>query len=162
MRYITERLRGDAGQQLVRARRHLRRLRGDESGNAPLEMAMMVVFFFAFVGLVMVAGRLNVANTEVDAAARTAARTISMARDPHGAVGVAEDEAADAVGAGSSMCEDWTFPEPEIDQGAGTVTVTIRCDVAVDDAFLGLLDMGPTVGVSREVTEVLDQYRSET
>lgn len=133
----------------------MRRSARDDRGNAPLEMGVLAVVFLLFISIIVAAGRLNVAHADVESAARTAARTISMARDPHGAVPAAREDAADAVRAGTSLCENWQF-HPDI-SGDGTVTVTLRCDVRIDNHLLGLPG---SMRVEQSAIEVRDRYRS--
>lgn len=126
----------------------------DDRGSGPIEMVAMTVVFVLFIGLAIVVGRMNLGNSQVEGAARTAARTISMARDPHAAVADARGDAAAAVGAGTDRCQDWAFSE---NITTDSVTVTVSCDVQIDQTFLVPLGR---VTVEQSVTEVRDQYRS--
>lgn len=117
-------------------------------------MAFMVVVFVLLLGMAIAIGRMNLGNSEIEGAARTAARTISMARDPHAAVAQAQVDAASAVGSGSDRCQDWFFGADITD---AEVAVTVRCHVQIEQAIL--VPLG-SVTVEQTVTEVRDQYRS--
>jgi Flp pilus assembly protein TadG len=127
-----------------------------DRGSGPIEMAFMTAVFVLLIGAAIVFGRMNLGNSEVEGAARGAARTISMARDPDEAVARARQDAAGAVGANTDRCENWEFGA---DVSAAEVTVTLRCDVRIDQAFL--VPLG-AVTVEKTVTEVRDQYRSDS
>lgn len=93
--------------------RRLRRLRQDrERGSEALEAAVGVPAFLLFVGLIIFAGRLEIAHQAVDAAASDAARSASIARTQ----GAAEN-AGSAAGSSSLA-----------NQNVDCVTKTINVD----------------------------------
>jgi hypothetical protein len=104
--------------------------------------------------LLIYAGRMNAGHAAVESAARHAARTISIARDPSLALGVAEDDAAVTVRVGSALCESMDFAPLVAD---GEVTVTVTCQVDLSE--LALLPVPGTATVSATATEVIDRHR---
>jgi Flp pilus assembly protein TadG len=131
------------------------RLRRDDRGEGALDISVMATCFFVPVLLLLIyAGRMNSGHAAVESAARHAARTISIARDPTQALGVAEDDAALTVKLGSALCESMDF-DPLI--GDGEVTVTVTCQVDLSE--LALLPVPGTATVSATATEVIDRHR---
>jgi hypothetical protein len=126
----------------------------DDRGSAPVELAVLAIVSFAFIVFIVFAGRLNVGSAHTEAAARSAARTISAARDPRAATGVAEADARTTVREGSAMCTSMGF-EPDI--SADRVEVTITCQVDLSEATL--LSVPGTMTVSATADEVIDRYR---
>lgn len=134
----------------------MRRGAAKDEGFGPIELAGAVFVFFSFLGLVWVAGRINLSHSEVEASSRTAARTLSMARDPHSLVAEVRQDVATAVGAGTDRCGSFAF---SADISDAVVEVTVTCHVNIEQP---LLSMAPSMRVSRTVEEVRDQYRSES
>jgi Flp pilus assembly protein TadG len=131
------------------------RLRRDDRGEGALDISVMATCFFVPCLLLLIyAGRMNSGHAAVESAARHAARTISIARDPTQALGVAEDDAALTVRLGSALCESMDF-DPVI--GDGEVTVTVTCQVDLSE--LALLPVPGTATVSATATEVIDRHR---
>jgi Flp pilus assembly protein TadG len=142
----------------LRFLRSLRSLRDDDRGSAASELIVLTVVSFAFVLVIVLAGRVNVGSAHTEAAARAAARTISLARDPASAVGRAEDEAALIAEEGSAVCETMTF-DPDIT--AAQVTVTVTCQVDLSEVA-NLLKVGAEHEVTGTATESIDPYREAT
>jgi hypothetical protein len=128
-------------------------MRGDR-GSAGTELIIMTVVFAAFVAAVVFAGRVNVGYSHVEAAARAAARTITIERDAQGAVARARSQAADIVKVGSPMCQSMSFA-PSISETE--VTVEVSCVVDLSEA--GLIGVPGSTRVEASATEAIDQYR---
>lgn len=126
----------------------------DERGSAQVELVVLAVVSFLFVAMIVFAGRLNVGSAHAEAAARSAARTISVARNPEAAVADARAAAEQTVEVGSAMCRSMGF-----DYGItpDEVTVTIDCQVDLSEATL--LEVPGSMNVSATASEVIDQYR---
>ena len=131
--------------------------RRDDGGSAVVEVVVLAPVFFVFIALVIFVGKLNVGSAHVEAAARSAARTISLSRDPAGARAEAEATARQMVKEGKKMCETMTF---DADITAAEVTVTVSCVVNLREA--GLLPVPGTKTVTSSATEVIDRYREST
>jgi hypothetical protein len=127
----------------------------DERGTGALDISVMgVCFFVPVILLVVFAGRMNAGHAAVESAARHAARTISIARDPAAGVATAQDDAAVTVREGSPMCRDMDLDhviEP------AQVTVTVTCDVDLSE--LVLLPVPGDESVSATAVEVIDAHR---
>ncbi|WP_433474529.1 TadE family protein [Spirillospora sp. CA-142024] len=111
-----------------------------ERGSMSLEMVLVTPIFIAFLLFLAGAGRMVDAKSQVDGAARDAARAASIARS----AGSAQSLAADTASAGLRGT-DWCSGGPSVqtdvsDWGpGGRVGVTITCDVDLGDlAFIGL------------------------
>lgn len=138
----------------LRLRRRGRPARPDDRGSAHVELVILAVVSFLFIAFIVFVGRLNVGSASAEAAARSAARAISVARQPELAVASAEADAAAMVKLGSPMCATWQF-DRVIDPAE--VTVTITCNVDLSEA--SLLQVPGTMPITATATEVIDQYR---
>jgi hypothetical protein len=121
-----------------------------------VELPVIAVFVFAPLLLLCVfVGRMHAGQGAVESAARHAARTISIARDPAAAVDVAEGDAATTVRAGSPRCLDMGMSHTV---ATDRVTVTITCTVDLSEATL--LPVVPGVQtVSATAVEPRDRHR---
>jgi hypothetical protein len=128
----------------------------DDRGSGVVELPVIAVFVFVPLLLLCVfVGRMHAGQGAVESAARHAARTISIARDPAAAVGVAESDAATTVRAGSPRCVDMGMSHTV---ATDRVTVTITCTVDLSEATL--LPVVPGVQtVSATVVEPRDRHR---
>ncbi len=130
------------------------RCRGD-GGNGALDLTVMGMCFFVPVILLLIfAGRVNAGHAAVESAARHAARTISIARDPAAAEGVAQSDAATTVREGSAMCLSMDF-SAQVD--AAQVEVTVSCQVDLSE--IALLPVPGTRTASATAVEVIDRHR---
>lgn len=133
--------------------------RCDDRGSGVVELPVMAVFFFApLVALAIFVGRVHAGYSAVESAARHAARTISIARDPGEAVGVAEADASATVRVGSARCRDMNFTHAVTTE---EVTVTVTCTVDLSEA--SLVPVIPGVqSVSATSVEPRDRHRETT
>jgi hypothetical protein len=115
---------------------------------------VLAVVSFGFVATIVFAGRMNVGSAHTEAAARAAARTISIARNPAGARDQAEAEARRIVDEGSAMCREMQFAAQITPLD---VTVTITCKVDLEQAALAAVP--GSMDVRADATESIDQYR---
>lgn len=123
----------------------------DDRGGGAVQLPLMATVFVAFASLMVFVGRVNETSADVEAAARYAARTISLARDPATAVTAAESDAELTVSAGSSACQTMTF-DHTIE--ADYVTVNVTCQVEL--AGLGI---PATWDVTGQAREPIDRWR---
>jgi Flp pilus assembly protein TadG len=137
-----------------RVSRRLHGLARDDRGSAPVELAVLAIVSFLFVVFIVFAGRLNVGSAHAESAARSAARTISEARDPRAAIAGAEADARTTVREGSAMCTSMSFQPSVTDT---EVEVTVACQVDLSEATL--LQVPGTMTVSATADEVIDRYR---
>ena len=142
------------------------RTRRDDGGSAALEMVALMPVHMMFIIAVVFIGKVNNSAANVEAAARSAARTMSFGveRNVVAAADEAEAQASAMVDAGGSFCANDDFFAYEYDPGdpptdPGTVTVSIDCTVDLSQAT-GLGFPG-SYEVDADATEVIDPYREQ-
>ena len=105
-----------------------------------LEMVIVTPIFIAFLLFLAGAGRMVDAKSQVDGAARDAARAASIARSAGSARNLAAETAAVGM-RGTEWCSGGPTVQTDVsDWGpGGRVGVTVTCDVDLGDlAFIGL------------------------
>ncbi|MFF8932338.1 pilus assembly protein [Streptomyces longwoodensis] len=135
-------------------------LNGDR-GSAALGLAIFVPVALALIGLAIACGRVALAEGAADAAARDAARTASLARDP--ASGEADArQAAEASLAGSgihcagiSVVLDTSGLSAPVGQAA-SVTATVSCTAPLSE--LALPGVGGSKTLTSTKTSVVDTW----
>jgi len=138
-----------------------RRSASGDGGTATAELVVLIVVFFAFIAAIVFAGRMTVGSAQVEAAARSAARTISIARDPEASFAVAQDQAEDIAGFGSAICSTMKFV-PVVNPSVDPVTVRVDISCTVDVSDISLIELpGPTITIEASAVEVLDRYRED-
>ena len=135
---------------------------GRERGSAVIEAAIGVPAFMLFVGLIVFAGRVAVANQAVGSAATEAARSASIARTRAQAADTARAAATQALSNQKVNCLRMTisvdtsgFASP-----VGTpasVRATVTCVVNLSD--LAVPGVPGTRTVSASMSSPLDTYR---
>jgi len=129
-----------------------------ERGGAALELVLVVPALVALLLLVVAGGRVVQARGDVDAMARDAARSASVARSPAEAMARAETMVRERVGEGGVQCRE---PSVTADTSAfrpdGVVAVVVTCHV--DLASLSLLGISASRAITAEATEVIDARR---
>jgi Flp pilus assembly protein TadG len=129
--------------------------RGGDGGFSALEIVILVPVIFALLGLIVFGGRRQAALNDVSAAAQTAARTISIARDPEAARTQAQADAAAILQVGSTRCTSMDFAAVV---AGGQVDVTVTCQVQVADLAV-VLPLPGSVPLQGRASEVLDRFR---
>jgi Flp pilus assembly protein TadG len=132
-----------------------------DEGTAIVELTALMIVFFGFVAAIVLAGRVTVGSAHVEAAARTSARTVSLARDPAAAGPEAAAQASAIVNEGSAICQSMDFPDPVIDTSADPATVTVEVTCVVDLSEISVIPVPGTMTVSASAVEVIDRYREE-
>ena len=134
----------------------------DERGAAATEMVLVMPVLIAFLFLVVAAGRLTDAKSDVVAAANDAARAASLQGSQAEAVAQAQAAAAATVSGEGMTCQgggpqvSLTFT-PGFERGA-TVHAVVTCDVNTGD--LALLNLPGVVTVTEHAWEPIDAHRS--
>jgi Flp pilus assembly protein TadG len=135
----------------------VRRSRGD-AGSVTVEVVIITPVAIALMCLVAFVGRTSTAREQVDEAARDAARSASLERDPWSAHAAAETSATTSLTAGGFNC---AATQVDVDTTAfypgGQVSVTVRCDIPLSD--LGLIGLAGTRSVQSRSVSVVDVYR---
>lgn len=144
----------------------LRRRRRGDAGGIAIEAAIVVPGVVGLVLVAVAAGRVQTASGTVEAAARSTARTVSMARSVDGMDELARTTARTTLRQQGVSCRnlevavslgELTTPAGPV----GTVRVGISCEVDLDGLLLGT--NGATLPWTRtvvgEFVSVIDRYR---
>lgn len=133
-----------------------------ERGSATIEAVIAVPAFALFVGLIIFAGRVTVAQQAVEAAANDAARSASISRTQGEAQRTAASSASSTLANQGLRCLSRTvqvdtsgFASP-----AGTpaqVTATVTCQVNLSD--LSVPGVPGTKTVTATMVSAIDTYR---
>lgn len=134
---------------------------GGDRGSAVLETVALLPLYMAFVMAVVVVGKLNNSSANIEAAARSAAREISLARNPYSPAvqNTAEEAAREIADIGSAFCTagGWVFDATVAGTDPIEVNVEIHCTVDLDQAtFLGVPG---TREMTASATEIVDRFR---
>lgn len=131
-----------------------------EAGSAAAELTLLTPLLVLLLAFVVALGRLADARLEVQSAARQAARTATIARDPAAAADQARAIARSALAGHGATCRQLTV---RVATGAfapgGHVTVRVACTVAMTD--LTLLHLPGAQTVTARFTSPIDVYRSD-
>ena len=130
----------------------------DDTASASVELVLLTPIFLVLLLLVVAGGRMALARERVDAAARDAARSGTIAR-------TAEQARAAAVSAATSRLDgeavDCRNLDVAVDTQAfapgGSVTATVTCTVDLDD--LTLLGVPGSRTVTARAVETVDRFR---
>jgi Flp pilus assembly protein TadG len=132
-----------------------------DTGTMSLELALLAPLLVAFMMLMVGLGRVVEAQSQVDGAARDAARAASIARTR----GDAENLATSAADATMSGRRQWCQggPHTAVEWGrtqwrrGGQVTISVQC--AVDLGGLSLIGLAPSKTMTGTATAPIDTLR---
>lgn len=130
-----------------------RRLR-DDRGSASVELAILAPLVGILLACIVLVGRVQIARADLEGAARSAARDLSMARDPDAVQHDVEEGLDVSLKVGSPSCRSLSFT-PVL--RATEVSVTIAC--VVDLQAAAVLPVSGTMTVTAHATEIVDTYR---
>ena len=133
-----------------------------DRGALSLELAILGPVLILFLLLMASAGRIYLAGSGVDDAARDAARAASLQRDPATARAAAQAIADQTLTAQGLHCQSTqvTIPTGGFDTPLGepaSVTVTVHCRVNLAD--VAVPGMPGTKLLTGQFTSSIDQYR---
>jgi Flp pilus assembly protein TadG len=145
-------------ERLLRRRRRLQ----TERGSAVIEAVIGVPALMLFVGLIVFAGRVAIANQAVGSAATEAARSASISRTQHQATDTARATAAQALSNQKVNCVRVTVDVDTSGFSApvgtpASIRATVTCVVNLSD--LSVPGVPGTRTVSASMTSPLDTYR---
>ena len=123
-------------------------------GSASVELAVLAPLIGLLLGAVVLVGRVQLARGDVEGAARSAARDLSIARDPYAAIDIVRASLTDTLNVGSPTCRTLSFT-PAIEPSR--VAVTLSCTVDLQEA--AVLPVPGSMSVSASASEVIDTYR---
>lgn len=140
------------------SRRRPVRGRGDsERGSISVELAVLTPIFALLLLSVVAVGRIQNSRADIESAARSAARDLSIARDPTAAIGRVRAAISQMVNVGSPGCQTLTFT-PTITPE--TVTVVVGCVADLQDA--SILPLPGHMTLTATATEAIDRFREVT
>jgi Flp pilus assembly protein TadG len=137
---------------------------GDDRGSASTEMVLITPVLVAFLFLVVAAGRLTDAKSDVVSVASDAARAASLQGSGAAAAAQAQAIAEDSIAGEGIECIGGVDVNLSYSGGTGgfsrggTVQATVRCDVETGD--LALLNLPGVVTVTEHAWEPIDTHRS--
>lgn len=126
----------------------------DDRGSMSVELVILAPLVGILLASVVLVGRVQNARADIEGAARSAARDLSIARDPYAVVGDIEAGLAATLHVGTSTCQTMAFT-PTIT--ATEVTVTVACQVDLQAA--AVLPVPGSMTVTATATEIVDVYR---
>ncbi len=130
----------------------------NDRGSASLELVLLTPAVVLLLLLVVMGGRYAQARTDVDAAARDAARAGSIARGPDSAIAGGEAAARDRLHEGGVTCRSLTVSlDTSQFRAGGWVTATVDCTVDLGD--LTGLKLPASRTFTSTFTESVDVYR---
>ncbi|MFD9824677.1 TadE/TadG family type IV pilus assembly protein [Streptomyces violascens] len=142
----------------------LHRLLRDDRGSTALTTAIAAPAVLALLALIIAAGRVTLAQGGADAAARAAARTASLTRDPTTADAQARAAAQQALDNSGLHCTQMTVAldtsglAMPVGQAA-TVTATVTCTAPLSDLALPGIPGAKTL--TGTMTSIVDQWRAK-
>jgi Flp pilus assembly protein TadG len=132
-----------------------------ERGSATAELVLLTPLIVGLLLLIVAFGRFAQARSEVDEAARDAARAASIARNETSARTAAEQAAAATLQAGGVSCRTMTVDLDLADfRPGGNVAAHIAC--VTDLADVSLLRLPGSKTFAATSVSVIDTYRATT
>ena len=128
--------------------------RDSERGSVSVELVLLAPIIGVLLVVVVAVGRVENARADIEGAARSAARDLSIARDPLAAIGRVRDATASMVRVGEPGCRQFTF-NATIDRTNVAVDISCVADLDQDN----ILPLPGSMTLSASATEVLDAYR---
>lgn len=125
-----------------------------ERGSAAVELVILAPIFTMLLAAVIVVGRVQSSRADIEGVAHSAARSITLSRDPEAAVGEAHAVATETLRVGSTTCGSMGW---DVSLSEETVTVTISC--SIDLAAASMLPVPATYTVTASSTEIIDRFR---
>lgn len=129
----------------------------DDHGSVTVELVLLAPIFGLLLAFVVAVGRTQSGRADVEAAAQSAARTITVARDPQAAIPLARAEAEQSLPVGSATCRSMGW---DVHVDAERAVVTVSCTIDLPDAAMVPVPASYTVSATGE--EILDVHRETT
>jgi hypothetical protein len=151
---------------LTLPRRICPRQSAGDTGSVSLEIAVVSIVLFTLIGgLLVLAGRSNIAEGSIDSAAKSAARAASLARDADTAQSSGQRAATSELATAGVPCSSWTVSVDTSQFGAAvgqaaSVTATVSCTVSYSDLLIPGLPMPGSRVLTATFTSVIDRYRA--
>jgi Flp pilus assembly protein TadG len=130
------------------------RERDSDRGSVSVELVILAPIIGVLLVAVVAVGRVENTRADIEGAARSAARDLSIARDPHAAIGRVRESTAAMVRVGEPGCRHFTF-NATIDKT--NVAVDITCVADLSDA--AVLPLPGSMALHASATEQIDVFR---
>lgn len=129
-----------------------------DAGTMALELALLTPLLVAFMMVMVGLGRVVEAQSQVDGAARDAARAASLERTTKNADDAAADAAEETL-SGRKWCREQPRTEVDFSQWrrGGQVSVAVHCEI--DLSGLSLIGFTPTKSMTGTATAPIDTLR---
>ena len=131
--------------------------RRSDRGSVSVELVILAPLFGLLLLGVIAVGRVSNARADVDAAARMAARDLSIARDPQGRLADVERTVAETLDVGSASCRSMSMSASVADD---VIEVTVSCSADLQEA--SVLPLPGSLNISGSASEVRDAFRERT
>ncbi|CAN5779967.1 pilus assembly protein [soil metagenome] len=130
----------------------------DERGSLAVELSVLAPILIAFMLLVVFAGRVAQAESDVRSAAQEGARAASLRASPGSADAAARTTVDQNLAASGVACRSANVSVDVSDlQSGGQVAVTVRCTTSFSD--LAMVGAPGTRDFESTAVEVVDTYR---
>jgi Flp pilus assembly protein TadG len=131
---------------------------GDQRGSLAIELSVLAPMLIAFMFLVVFAGRVAQAESEVRSAAHEAARAASLRGSATSAEAAAQATADENLATAGVACGSSTVDVDASDlRAGGQVAVTVRCTTSYAD--LAMFGVPGSRDFEVTAVEVVDTYR---
>ena len=121
-------------------------------------MSVELIILAPIIGVLLVAvvavGRVENARADIEGAARSAARDLSMARDPHAAIDRVRESTAAMVHVGEPGCRQFSF-NATVNESSVAVDISCQADLDAEN----ILPLPGSMTLRASATEVLDAFR---
>ena len=128
--------------------------RDSERGSVSVELIILAPIIGVLLVAVVAVGRVDNARADIEGAARSAARDLSIARDPHAAIGRVRESTAAMVHVGEPGCRHFTF---NASVTRTKVAVDISCQADLDE--VNVLPLPGSMTLRASATEAIDAFR---
>ena len=125
-----------------------------ETGSVAVELVILAPIIGILLLIVVAVGRVENARADIEGAARSAARDLSISRDPAAAVGRVRASTAATLHVGTPGCQQFTFA-PTIETTKVTVAVSCVADLQDDN----ILPLPGSMTLTADASEIIDTYR---
>jgi hypothetical protein len=130
------------------------RNRDSDRGSVSVELVILAPIIGVLLVAVVAVGRVENARADIEGAARSAARDLSIARDPHAAIGRVRESTAAMVRVGEPSCRHFTF-NATIEKS--NVAVDISCLADLDET--NILPLPGSITLRASASEIIDAFR---
>jgi Flp pilus assembly protein TadG len=127
-----------------------------DRGSVTVELVLAAPVFALLLAFVVTVGRTQSSRADVEAAAHTAARTLTLSRQPRAAIAQARADAEATLPVGSATCRTMGW---DAQLSAERAVVTVSCMIDLSDAAMLPVPASYTVFATAE--EVFDVHRED-